>query len=140
MTKDKKGLKVMPNSKTRHDLANSPKEHEKMRTNLFARLEHLYKTMLDEDRFSILGTLEFDIVDQIDNKQARVAKLVGKNVLVKVNAVQLPDEALRYVIAHEIAHNYTKTHTEKFWKTLESIYPKFERGKKLLEKHQDILK
>jgi predicted metal-dependent hydrolase len=84
----------------------------------------------------VLGDLDFEIVDRIDNKKQRVAKLKGNRILVKLNAVTLPEEALKYVIAHEIAHILTKRHTKKFWKVLETIYPNFKTGQKLFMEHE----
>ncbi len=70
-----------------------------------------------------------------DNKKQRVAKFEGDKILVKLNAVVLPKSALKYVIAHEIAHIYTKRHTKKFWKTIELMCPNFKKTQVLLTKY-----
>ena len=51
----------------------------------------------------------------------------------------LPKEALRYIIAHEIAHTFTKKHTKRFWKIVETIYPNYEKGKEILMKNGKFL-
>ncbi|MER3602231.1 MAG: hypothetical protein C4339_05890 [Nitrososphaerota archaeon] len=48
--------------------------------------------------------------------------LDGNKILVKVNAVALPNSVLKYVIAHGLAHIFTKTHTKGFWKTVELMF------------------
>jgi predicted metal-dependent hydrolase len=87
----------------------------------------------------VFGNLDFEIVDKIDNKRQRVAKLKGDKILIKLNAVALPTSALEYIIAHEIAHIYSKRHTKKFWKIVETIYPRYKKGQELFLKYRDIL-
>ncbi|MEM2599849.1 MAG: M48 family metallopeptidase [Thermoproteota archaeon] len=90
-------------------------------------------------KVEILGNLDFEIVNKIDRNKRRVAKIRGSKVLVQLNAVALPKTALKYVIAHEIAHVQTKRHTERFWKTVELICPDFKKGQKLLERYGDFI-
>jgi predicted metal-dependent hydrolase len=84
--------------------------------------------------------LDFEVVKSIDGKKHRIAKLKGNKILVQVNARRLPKSALRYIIAHEIAHTLTKSHTKRFWKILEAIYPSYETGQNLLMKYGRQLK
>lgn len=100
---------------------------------LYNQLMKIYDRM--GRKAEVLGNLDFEIVDRIDRNKRRVAKIRGSKVLVKLNAVALPKTALRYVVAHEIAHVLTKKHTERFWKTVELICPDFKKGQMLLEKH-----
>jgi predicted metal-dependent hydrolase len=104
--------------------------------------ELLYSTAFDifdhvknKDEVDIFGDLDFEIQEKIDNKKERVAKIKGRKILLKLNAVSLPKEALKYIIVHELAHVLTKRHTRRFWKTVEAMYPNFEEGKKLFEKY-----
>jgi len=87
----------------------------------------------------VLGSLDFEIVDRIDRNKRRVAKIRGSKILVKLNAIVLPKSALKYVVAHEIAHVLTKRHTERFWKTVELICPDFKKGQTLLEKYSGFI-
>lgn len=69
----------------------------------------------------------------------RIAKLKGNRILVKTHAVILPEETLKYIIAHEIAHTFTKMHTEKFWKIVKKISPNFKEEQKIIQKYKNIL-
>jgi predicted metal-dependent hydrolase len=74
-------------------------------------------------------------VDESSQSGTSFEKLKGNRILVHVNAGRLPKSALRYIVAHEIAHTLTKKHTKRFWKIVESIYPTFETGQSLLMKY-----
>ncbi|MEM3648654.1 MAG: M48 family metallopeptidase [Thermoproteota archaeon] len=104
---------------------------------LYTQLIKIYDRM--ERKVEILGNLDFEIVDKIDRNRCRVAKIRGSKVLVQLNAVALPKTALRYVVAHEIAHVLTKRHMGRFWKTVELICPDFKKGQMLLEKHSALI-
>jgi len=106
---------------------------------LYSELIKIYEQIRKGGNFEIFGDLDFEIVEKIDNKKQRIAKQKGNKILVKINAVALPKSALRYVIVHEIAHIFTKRHTKKFWKIVKTIYPNFEVGQNLLEKHKEFL-
>jgi len=101
---------------------------------LYSQLCEIYEEMRRE-RIEVLGQLDFEVVQGIDGKKHRIAKLKGNRILVHVKAARLPKSALRYVVAHEIAHTLTKRHTRRFWRVVQSIYPKFETGQNLLMKH-----
>ena len=102
---------------------------------LYSELFRIYDQIRKEKRIEVFGNLDFEVVEDIDNKKHRIAKLKGNRILVRLNAVRLPKSALRYIIAHEIAHTLTKRHTRRFWKIVETIYPKFEKGQDLLMKY-----
>lgn len=106
---------------------------------LYSRLSKIYDEMMDEETVEIFGNLDFDIVDKIDGKKERIAKLKANRILIKVNASKLPKSALKYIIAHEVAHTMSKGHTKKYWKLVENIYPNFQKGKKLLFKYKEQL-
>lgn len=104
---------------------------------LYSQLHKIYEQIKKEGKVEILGNLDFEIVKKMDNKKQRVAKLKGNTILVKLDAIAFPKSVLKYVIAHEIAHIFTKRHSEKFRKTVELIYPKFEKTQELLAKYSD---
>jgi predicted metal-dependent hydrolase len=101
---------------------------------LYSRLLNIYEQIKREGKIEVFGDLDFEIVEKIDNKKERIAKLKGNKILIKLNAVALPKSALRYVIAHEIAHTIAKRHTKKFWKTVELICPDFKEAQELLKR------
>lgn len=103
------------------------------------QLFKIWDHIKNEGKVDVIGKLDFEIVESIDDKKKRVAKLVGNRILVKINAVALPEIALRYVIAHEIAHTFTKRHTEKFWKIVESIDPNYKEAQSRLLAYQETL-
>ena len=78
-------------------------------------------------------------MEKIDGKRGRIAKLKRNKILVKLSAVASPESALKYVVAHEIAHIFTKRHSKKFWRVVETIYPDFEEGQKLFMKCHKFL-
>jgi len=102
---------------------------------LYSELFRIYDQIRKERRIEVFGNLDFEVVGAIDNKKHRIAKLKGNKILVQLNAVRLPRSALKYIIAHEIAHTLTKRHTRRFWKIVETIYPNFEIGQNLLTKY-----
>jgi predicted metal-dependent hydrolase len=107
---------------------------------LYSRLSEIYEQIRRERRIEVFGTLDFEIVRNIDGKKHRIAKLKGNKILVVLNAGRLPKSALKYIIAHEIAHMLTKRHTKRFWKVVEAINPRFETGQNLLAKYGSELK
>jgi hypothetical protein len=104
---------------------------------LYNQLVKIYDMM--EKKVEVFGNLDFEIVDKIDKNKRRVAKIKRNKVLFKLNAIALPKTALRYVMAHEIAHVLTKRHTRRFWKTVELICPDFREGQRLLEKYREFI-
>jgi len=97
------------------------------------RLIAIYDQMLAEGRFELSRDLDFQVVTkEIDGKKTRVAKLKGNKILVSVNGSTLPTSALKYIIAHEIAHKFTKKHSDRFWRVIENLYPSYKRGQALL--------
>lgn len=103
---------------------------------LHSELRKIYNRIKDEEKVELFGNLNFEIVGKIDKKRQRVAKLTGNKILVRLNAIALPKSALKYIIAHEIAHTLTKKHNQKFWKIVKTIYPNFGRGQTLLMQYK----
>jgi len=106
---------------------------------LYSRLIELYEEMMKRGKVEVLGDLDFEVVGSIDNKRRRIAKLKGNKILVRLNAVALPEPALKYIIAHEVAHIFNKRHTKRFWRMVETIYPEYEVGLKLLREYEELL-
>ena len=106
---------------------------------LYSRLVEMYEEMMKCGKVEILGDLDFEVVGSIDNKRRRIAKLKGSKILVRLNAVALPEPALKYIVAHEVAHIFNKRHTKRFWRMIERIYPEYEVGLKLLREYQELL-
>ncbi len=106
---------------------------------LYSELHKIYNEILKRKKVDVFGDLDFEILEKIDSKRDRIAKLKGNKILVKLNAIALPKSALRYIVTHEIAHVITKGHGKKFWKIVEMIYPNYQKGYELLMKSENIL-
>jgi predicted metal-dependent hydrolase len=107
---------------------------------LHSELSDIYDQVRDESKIDVFGNLDFEVADTIDKRRHRIAKIKENRIIVKLNAVSLPRSALKYIVAHEMAHLITKKHGKKFWKIVESIYPGFEEGQKAFMSNEKILK
>jgi hypothetical protein len=99
---------------------------------LYDKISDIFRIIKSEGKIELFGNLDFEITENIDNKKQRIAKLKGNKVLVKLEAVSLPENVLKYIIAHEIVHVVSKRHTKRFWKTVELICPDYEKAQQLL--------
>lgn len=106
---------------------------------LHSELCSIYEGIRNTGKVELFGNVDFEIVEKIDHRKDRIAKLKGNKILVKLAAIALPQDALKYVLSHELAHISTKRHTRKFWKVVETIYPDFEDGQRLLAKSREFL-
>jgi len=106
---------------------------------LATEMYNIFNEIIGENKIDVLGNLRFEIVEKIDNKKRRIAKLEGNKIMVKINAISLPKEALRYIITHEMAHLVTKKHNGKFWKIVGTVYPEYKQGEKAFKDHEDYL-
>jgi predicted metal-dependent hydrolase len=106
---------------------------------LHEKILELSKQIEAEGKIGLLGELDFEIRKKIDSKKNRIAKLKGNTILVKLNAVALPETALKYIIIHELAHTNLKKHSEKFWKTVETLYPEYIKAQGLLQEYENKL-
>ena len=103
---------------------------------LYNELHRIYEQVKKSDKVDITRDLDFDIVDEIDGKRDRLAKLKGNTILIKLEVIKLPKRAVKYIVCHEIAHIAIKRHTRKFWELLEIIYPNYKIGEKLMIKYK----
>ena len=99
---------------------------------LYRKLCRIFDRMRREGRAEIFGNVDFEVVKSISGNKRRIARLRGHAIKVRLDAVALPEPALRYVIAHELAHITTGRHSREFWRILRTIYPDYEEGQKLL--------
>ncbi|MEM2780569.1 MAG: M48 family metallopeptidase [Candidatus Bathyarchaeia archaeon] len=111
---------------------------EYLKTLLEEKATEVYNYIKKEGKIEIHGDIKFKVTEKIDNKRQRIAKLQGNTITLKINTVTLPEEALKYIIAHEIAHIYIKRHTKRFWQILEAIHPSYKQGKDILEKTKNM--
>lgn len=102
---------------------------------LYDKLQEIFKSIEAEEKIGLFGNLNYEITENIDNKKQRIAKLKGNTILVKLNAVTLPESVLKYIMAHEIAHITSKSHTRRFWKTVKLIYPDYKKAHELLAQY-----
>ena len=106
---------------------------------LYSQVCKIYEDIRNEGKIDLFGDLDFEIFEKIDGRKERIAKLKGNKILVKLSAVTSPESALKYVIAHEIAHIFTKRHSKRFWRIVETIYPSFKDGEKLFVEYRSLL-
>jgi len=106
---------------------------------LYSQVCKIYEDIRNEGKIDLFGDLDFEIFEKIDSRKERVAKLKGNKILVKLSAVTSPESALKYVITHEIAHIFTKRHSKRFWRIVETIYPSFKDGEKLFAEYRSLL-
>jgi len=99
---------------------------------LYDKLFNIYDQIRKEGKIETLGDLDFEIIEKIDGKKERIAKQKGNRILVKLDAVVLPNGILRYVVAHELAHSFTRRHTKRFWKIVELICPNYKKAQQSL--------
>jgi hypothetical protein len=106
---------------------------------LYSHVSEIYEDIRSEGKIDIFGDLDFEILERIDGRKERIAKLKGNKILVKLSAVTSPESALKYVIAHEIAHVFTRRHSKRFWRIVQTIYPSFKEGEKLFAEYRSFL-
>ena len=53
--------------------------------------------------------------------------------------VMAPNHVLEYLVAHEVLHIAIPDHSQKFWLTLQSVYPESERARQWLVANSDLL-
>lgn len=106
---------------------------------LHSQLLKIYRKLRKRGSIEIFGDLDFKVVEKIDRRKQRIAKLKGNQILVKTSAIVLPKPVLEYVIAHEIAHVFTKRHTKRFWRIVELMCPHFEKSQKLLTEYASLI-
>jgi predicted metal-dependent hydrolase len=112
---------------------------EFLKEKLRKELHQILDDIINEGAVDIFGDLDFKIVDRIGNQDRILAKFRGNKIMVKLNAVKLPKPALKYIVAHEIAHISSKKHSVRFWDTLKTICPDYHIGKKLLADFKDTV-
>ena len=93
------------------------------------RIERIIKELVDGENKEIVGSIVVDILDIED-----LALLKGNRIYFSKKVGKLSDEALKYIVAHELAHLIVKRHTKKFWEIVRNLYPDYMKGKREVEK------
>ena len=57
-----------------------------------------------------------------------------QDIVLNLQLVHLPQKYIQYVAAHECAHLVQKNHSDKFWKVVENLYPKYKEVRKEMRK------
>jgi len=92
------------------------------------RIERIIRELIDGENKEIVGNIVVDILD-IDD----LALVKGNRIYFSKKVEKLSDEALKYIVAHELAHLVVKRHTEKFWEIVRNLYPDYINGKREVE-------
>ena len=93
------------------------------------RIEKIINELIENGNVEIFGRIDIDILD-IDD----LALVKGNKIYFSYKVGKLSDKALRYVVAHELAHLKFKRHSEKFWEIVRNICPSYEEGLKDLNR------
>ena len=107
---------------------------------LYSQLLDILDSIKRAGAVEVFGDLDFEIVEKIDKHPQRMAKLKGNRILIKLSAVVLPKQVLRYIIAHELGHIATRRHNSKFWNIVKLMCPNFKEAERLLEQYKDEIK
>ena len=62
------------------------------------------------------------------------------NINLNWKAIMAPDDAIDYLIVHELAHLKQMNHSHKFWELIASVMPEYEKAKRWLKDHQIIIR
>jgi predicted metal-dependent hydrolase len=57
-----------------------------------------------------------------------------QDIVLNLQLIHLPQKYIQYVAAHECAHLVQKNHSDKFWKVVEDLYPKYKEVRKEMRK------
>ncbi|TXG76682.1 M48 family peptidase [Patescibacteria group bacterium] len=63
----------------------------------------------------------------------------GKVINLSIWLMQLPEELVRYVLCHELAHLTHMNHSKAFWLTVEAMDPAHKQHRKALKEYQPLL-
>lgn len=99
------------------------------------RLKVLAKKIIPQkvEYFSSLTGLVPTAV-KITSAKTRFGSCSGKNsICFSLYLVQYPDEAIDYVVLHEIIHIKHHNHSKRFWNELEKYMPDYKKRRQLLK-------
>jgi len=99
------------------------------------RIKRIIRELVDGENKEIVGNIVVDILD-IDD----LALIKGNRIYFSKQVEKLSDEALKYIVAHELAHLVVKRHTEKFWEIVRNLYPNYVEGKREVEEFMTKIK
>jgi predicted metal-dependent hydrolase len=55
------------------------------------------------------------------------------NISYSFRLMKYPDDAIDYVVVHELAHLIEMNHSDRFWSIVATVFPDYKRRKKLLK-------
>lgn len=71
----------------------------------------------------------------ITGAQTRFGSCSSKgNLSFSYRLMQYPNEAIDYVVVHELAHLFEMNHSKKFYKIIENVLPDYKERQKMLKK------
>ena len=57
------------------------------------------------------------------------------NISYSFRLMQYPEEAIDYVVVHELAHLLEMNHSVRFWSIVESVFPDYKKRRRLLKQN-----
>jgi len=95
---------------------------------IIERIERIIGELIDGKNKEIVGDIVIDVLE-IDD----LALIKGNRIYFSKKIENLSDEAVKYIVAHELAHLAVKKHSEKFWEIVKNLYPDYMKGRKEVE-------
>ncbi len=95
---------------------------------IIERIERIIGELIDGKNKEIVGDIVIDVLE-IDD----LALIKGNRIYFSKKIENLSDEAVKYIVAHELAHLAVKKHSEKFWEIVKNLYPEYMKGRKEVE-------
>jgi predicted metal-dependent hydrolase len=111
--------------------------HAVLRTWLTART----KTVIVPRLYRLAGEHGFTIsAATVRSQRTRWGSCSARGAIsLNIRLLLVPDDLVRYVLIHELAHTRQLNHSAKFWSLVESIEPDYRRQRKLLREEGDSL-
>ncbi len=128
------------------------KKHEKwIEKHTAKKLEHAEKFKLSSDEEMVLKAKALPYLSErteyfsrimevnpsgikITSAEKRFGSCSAKNsICYSWHLMQYPDEAIDYVVVHELAHVIYKNHGKEFYKFIENVLPDYKKREKLLK-------
>lgn len=62
-----------------------------------------------------------------------------KKIVYNSKLSHYPEEVINYVIIHELAHDFQRNHSDKFWQIVEQYLPDYQEKRNVLRNNKDVV-